>query len=852
MAKKFSTEERNKQLEAKDGLQGVHGRIRIRASAGPQFNSKEPIEFECLNCDAGRNGKWAMLFHNVYYGTGCPVCESVWPLLERVHKRFPDLDVLPYVVQIGQPTPINTTYEVRPRTGRLTDKSGWKPPRLKHSSLRRALATGEPPGANGLKLYRHLEGIFDQFLSTFPKGVLHYIGSTLPGTTSPGPYYLVKTDQRLLRESLENVAVSERQLLKQIKQEHKDVELRRTLEHEAKESGATILEFVHSPSTGLRIHYISRTTFGRIDTPQRARETLWGQTRLRKGEALALLTIAELFPSDDWAQNTRPEFLRRANGHALELDGYSEKLKLALEYHGPHHYGPVGNKPEDVQNYQAQVERDKEKRLLCKDKLTLIEVHHTKLDPKAFFSAILKIVRKAGLQPTNPTASWRATDERWRAACLNPFANFQRKVLAALGNHQLVSPELEFVLPDKKLKYRCGNCGKTNQVIAGGLPEGSPRTYCPKCKGPETGAKRRQIKIEQWRQTGLPESFLNNLTHNNGSYWHTCQNGDKTQIHGINQVRRHIRDGEFRCPTCVERKTGLSSNHAAQLEAHQESLRDSVQRLGLSVCRFLPYKDKEAVVEVQCPQGHIFEADRSAVALMARNKCLTNRTIVPSACPTCCFPCVTTDDAALLRSTVFHRLYVLRGLYPTAEYISDFDPLGRGVERYNCGGRHKDGTAHPPIRISFRGLSKAARLTPKRHLCHVCGLKAGEVIDRGKNIDDLLGLMKAMREEIDARSPLAIGLKEPTVELVSGVLSARGEINTTQTRLRFGCGVPGHETKVATKDYYFNRAPGRGAGFCSACVALTGEAKAPLPRTQQNCGELRTLQLRTSAHPMNS
>ena len=51
-----------------------------------------------------------------------------------------------------------------------------------------------------------------------------------------------------------------------------------------------------------------------------------------------------------------------------ELDGYSEKLKLAIEYNGEQHYEFIEffhrNGPEDL---KAQKERDRIKQKLCND-----------------------------------------------------------------------------------------------------------------------------------------------------------------------------------------------------------------------------------------------------------------------------------------------------------------------------------------------------------------------------------------------------------------------------------------------------------------------------------------------------
>jgi hypothetical protein len=73
--------------------------------------------------------------------------------------------------------------------------------------------------------------------------------------------------------------------------------------------------------------------------------------------------------------NVRPDWLvNPKTNYCLELDCYSEKLKLAFEYQGFQHYEPVefwGGK----KSFEEQLERDKIKKTICNAKgITLIEI----------------------------------------------------------------------------------------------------------------------------------------------------------------------------------------------------------------------------------------------------------------------------------------------------------------------------------------------------------------------------------------------------------------------------------------------------------------------------------------------
>jgi hypothetical protein len=61
-----------------------------------------------------------------------------------------------------------------------------------------------------------------------------------------------------------------------------------------------------------------------------------------------------------------PEWLKDPKtGVQLELDGYNEDLKLAVEVQGPGHYRPYD--AETILSYNERIERDKLKKKLCQD-----------------------------------------------------------------------------------------------------------------------------------------------------------------------------------------------------------------------------------------------------------------------------------------------------------------------------------------------------------------------------------------------------------------------------------------------------------------------------------------------------
>lgn len=76
----------------------------------------------------------------------------------------------------------------------------------------------------------------------------------------------------------------------------------------------------------------------------------------------------------------RPDFLRNdvTGGNNLELDCYSEELKLAVEYNGAQHYKFIPFFHKNNEAFLNQKYRDELKRRMCKDNgIKLIEVPYT-------------------------------------------------------------------------------------------------------------------------------------------------------------------------------------------------------------------------------------------------------------------------------------------------------------------------------------------------------------------------------------------------------------------------------------------------------------------------------------------
>lgn len=675
---------------------------------------------------------------------------------------------------------------------------------------------------------------YQLFNDAFPDGTVR--ASDIPGM------YVIDTGPRALRTPVRNVSMSQAKALEHRLQEIEDRQTKAQVLDDAHRCGAHVLGFERSKKLGvLVVRYRSRTGYLRVDSIKRAKATSWGQTRQHKGEALAVLTLQALCPADDWRQHVRPDFLEyNESGRKLELDGYSASLKLAIEYNGPHHYGPISKRAEHLDEHRRQVERDQIKRNLCRESgVTLIEMRHHDLDPDFFLDKLRELLLKVGISGLDGDPETLGTRKRWEKACDNPFAEFQAGVLHGLGKHVLVTPDPDKLTPQTILTYRCGACGQENEAIAKGFLQAGVRLYCPLCKAPHQGRTRQARTREVWIEQGVDRSVMAGLKHAKGKFVHVCDAGHTQEIASPASVIRHTREGRFVCPKCIEDQTGLHYSHAARADEYQQAFSSDIMTLGLSLVEFLPYVDKAARARVRCPHGHQYEITQKEASQLLKGSVRSDRTIVLSACPQCCYPGIVLDEVPKLATTVYHRLHVLRSMYPNVRYLDGFDPTGWGVERYACGEHYSDGTEHGPISVSFRGLQKAAERAPDHHLCIACAHNAGQVSGRWKKLDDVRHLVKAVRNAIDLKFSLPKPWSEPTVAWVSGPLSAQGDIKSAKTRLTIWCGVHGHAPKEATKDYYFNRAPNRGRGFCPQCVDLTGQKKASVPMELEPNGRQR-------------
>ena len=622
-------DERNRVLAALDGETGRFGRLRLHASEPTERKSKCKLSLECLDCGLGKDGSWKSYYDNMRLSPqGCPVCKCARPLIGRFTEEFSELALSLCAHDSGPPNVPSLRFVVQPKECSLPDDFAWITPSIGIAAVKKALREQRLPSEAAQASVRDFVEILSNFKHAFPTGTLRFSSRYHPETTSPGPFFETNTGARLLRSPIVGRFVSRAAVLKAVHQENKDIKLRNELFNQAHKHGATEVSFQWSLGYGggFLIRYRSRTGFYHLDTRWRAEEKAWGQSGFRRGEALALIVISHLFPALDWVRGSRPNFLRRDNGHRLELDAYSPSQRLALEYHGAQHYAPRTQSAEDLTAHVCQIQRDAEKRAFCADeKVVLLEMKERPLDPAAFLSNIKNLALESRVIPTCPNPDLEVIVARWNEICRNPLEEFQHALRRNIGHHKLMSHELTQVTKGSKVTYLCGHCNKLNTAQAKGLAEGNVRQYCPQCMFDSMSQKRRAEALQTWVAQGLPKFVIDRVEFDESNrYLYRCDENHVTILHSSSSALRHVSDGAFNCPSCVSRHSGVAKNHATLFSNYAEAFSEDLAQLKLTMHGSPWYKEGELTAHVRCPAGHELVIDRALLNRIRGNASLTD------------------------------------------------------------------------------------------------------------------------------------------------------------------------------------------------------------------------------------
>lgn len=796
------------------------GQLRIHEDIQNTTRQKDYVPFHCTGCGSGGAGEWHMQLQNVLIGIGCPCCESI----AGVQTMFASAAHLTEYVLKARASPSGRA-DVGSVRYRLLSPAGTESDELSRSGICSAIRKGRIPGGASIKAQESVDALMDAFIVTFPHATITFEAWSLPNNSSPGPFFQVSTGTRTMREEITGLRRAQfvQALIKKEQKDKKDYQRWSAI---AAKHGASIEGCIHTQGSPVRIRYLSRSGFPREETFQRAQESSWGHTRFKKGEKLCQAVMLSLFPGSTWTWNQRYAFLA-LNGRNLELDGYCKNLALAFEHQGAQHHSWSVAFHSTVEEFNDLVARDAFKVERCRENgICLVVIDAMNLDAGKYLEAIRAQLRKTPLQ-FDETVTAAQVNALWQQLCANPLQSLQDAVIEGLGPHELLSPSIDQVAADTRIRYRCGACGKKHSAMAKSFADCAPRTNCPSCKGRRSGDLRRLRHLATLRE-GLPPAIFSRVSSASGERLSlVCDQGHREIVSSLDDILSRHDGVAYNCPHCQTLALGftksdkLSRLRAAALEQYRPVFEENIRLAGLVLTAPIAYvvESSSLVAEVKCGQGHAFSIAMAELTKLLQNTYLRDRAIVPTVCPTCCYPDgpYNTKD-----STVFHRLAVLKTLHPHARYVSGFDPTGRSKERYACGESHPlSQIQHAGIWINFRTLATQSKIAALKSFCYECAEERGVLKPSfDKNIAMVRGRMLVIAEAIAKRRKASV-LTIPTATVAQGENALDGSISTTKTLIRFDCGAEGHIAEVKTSDAYFARAGGK-PGYCRACLTLAG------------------------------
>jgi len=299
--------------------------------------------------------------------------------------------------------------------------------------------------------------------------------------------------------------------------------------------------------------------------------------------------------------NTKPLWLKNSRGNQMELDGYSEKLKLAFEHQGEQHYSTKSKFASTKEELKQRQDDDKKKKELCKDNGMLLicipEVNkRIKLEllkdfiknsvlangwtiPETFNSTIIDLnpayiskelqmiekIKQFAIEKKGRLLSevylgshtvhewkcdvcqheWTASPHNvingktWCPRCVGraKWTIEDMKKLAEERGGKCLSKK--YININKKLKWKCGKCEYEWQASAMSVKTGNH--WCPKCAGQPKIIIERLQELAAKKGGRCLSSYYKNA---HFKYQWKCREG-----HSFEATYANISQGKW-CPKC--------------------------------------------------------------------------------------------------------------------------------------------------------------------------------------------------------------------------------------------------------------------------------------------------------------
>lgn len=237
-----------------------------------------------------------------------------------------------------------------------------------------------------------------------------------------------------------------------------------------------------------------------------------------------------------------PRWLTTKEGNQLELDGYNPKLKLAFEHHGNQHYKFIKMYHKNLETFQQQQDRDKQKRFLCESHgITLIEIPEVQAglalkDLKGFVMAELE---KSKLILTDSQRNLEVDYSKvYIKTKHEEYLNNLKKIVVLKKGKLLTKGYLGSKVPHE---FKCVS-KHTFQMIPNGVLSGQ---WCPQCGGSIKGTIEDVIAIVEAKGGKcLDSKYINN---------HTPIAIECSKGHTWKAALSHLKNGHW-CPYCAKNK----------------------------------------------------------------------------------------------------------------------------------------------------------------------------------------------------------------------------------------------------------------------------------------------------------
>ena len=226
----------------------------------------------------------------------------------------------------------------------------------------------------------------------------------------------------------------------------------------------------------------------------------------------------------------RPAWLRNTRGNRMELDGYSERLAVAFEYHGRQHYEKHGLFHGERSTLRQRKTDDKLKANLCrKHGIKLIAIPYTVTDGELPAFILRQCERKSVSHPKvlHPLKInlKKVSSPRWLDAAKRMA---QKRGGECLSNH--------YISAQTKMLWRCKR-GHQWEANPNHIKNG---TWCPRCSG-QVPLSLELLKAFARRKSGL---CLSTSCRNSEKQEWQCRQGHKWKA-----LWGNIKKGTW-CPTC--------------------------------------------------------------------------------------------------------------------------------------------------------------------------------------------------------------------------------------------------------------------------------------------------------------